>query len=181
MVLMLTTHPRRDGDIVGEETMQFSPGVKSRDFFDPFGNICTRLIAPLGLLEVRSEFIVETVVCSMWCAQTRGQWAVGDLPDDVPFLLANRYCDTAKPSNLHGPRSAASNPAGSAHRRSAITPLDGKLIQPLEYELSLNIKGDHSDLTEREQTALCRETVSAIQFFISSIVRTETSGQQDIV
>jgi len=59
MVLMLTTHPTRDGDILGEETMQISPRVKSRDFFDPFGNICTRLVAPAGLLEVRSEFIVE--------------------------------------------------------------------------------------------------------------------------
>ncbi len=59
MVLMLTTHPTRDGDIVGEQTMQFLPGVNSRDFFDPFGNICTRLVAPAGLLEVRSDFIVD--------------------------------------------------------------------------------------------------------------------------
>ena len=39
LVLMLTTHPTRDGDIIGDQTMQFSPGVKSRDFFDPFGNV----------------------------------------------------------------------------------------------------------------------------------------------
>jgi hypothetical protein len=41
MVLMLTTHPSRDGDILGDPSMRFSPGVDARDFFDPYGNICT--------------------------------------------------------------------------------------------------------------------------------------------
>ncbi len=93
MVLMLTTHPTRDGDIIGEETMRFSPDVKSRDFFDPFGNICTRLVAPPGLLEVRSEFVVEDSGLPDEVCPNARQWAVGDLPDDVlPFLLASRYC-----------------------------------------------------------------------------------------
>jgi hypothetical protein len=55
MVLMLTTHPSRDGDILSDQSMQFSPAVEARDYFDPYGNICTRLVAPPGLLEVRSE------------------------------------------------------------------------------------------------------------------------------
>jgi transglutaminase-like putative cysteine protease len=101
MVLMLTTHPTRDGDIIGDQTMQFSPGVKSRDFFDPFGNICTRLVAPAGLLEVRSQFIVEDSGLPDEVCPNAGQWAVGDLPDDVlPFLLPSRYCDTEKLSNV---------------------------------------------------------------------------------
>ena len=34
----------------------------------------------------------------------RAAWAVGELPDDVlPFLLASRYCDTEKLSNLACP------------------------------------------------------------------------------
>jgi hypothetical protein len=59
MVLMLTTHPSRDGDILIDQWMQFSPAVDARDYFDPYGNICTRLVPPPGLLEVRSEFVVE--------------------------------------------------------------------------------------------------------------------------
>ena len=59
MVLMLTTHPSRDGDILSDQLMQFSPRVDARDYFDPYGNICTRLVAPPGLLEVCSEFVVE--------------------------------------------------------------------------------------------------------------------------
>src|SRR3984893_15088467 len=94
MVLMLTTHPSRDGDILGDQSMRFSPGVDARDFFEPYGNIRTRLVAPPGLLEVRSEFGVKDSggpdeVC--WSAQ---QWNVAALPGDVlPFLLASRYCD----------------------------------------------------------------------------------------
>jgi hypothetical protein len=45
IVLMLTTHPSRDGDILGDQSMQFSPHVDARDYFDPYGNICTRLVA----------------------------------------------------------------------------------------------------------------------------------------
>ena len=55
LVLMLTTHPSRDGDILSDQSMCFSPGVDARDYFDPYGNICTRLTSPPGLLEVRSE------------------------------------------------------------------------------------------------------------------------------
>ena len=101
MVLMLTTHPTRDGDIVGDEQIQFTPGVESRDFFDPFGNICTRLVAPAGLLEIRSEFIVNDTGLPDEVRPSARQWPVGDLPDDVlPFLLASRYCDTEKLSDL---------------------------------------------------------------------------------
>ena len=101
MVLMLTTHPSRDGDILTDQLMRFSPGVIARDFFDPFGNICTRFVAPPGLLEVRSEFIVEdTGLPDEACPEAR-QWDVGELPGEaLPFLLASRYCDTEKLSNL---------------------------------------------------------------------------------
>ena len=101
MVLMLTTHPSRDGDIIGDQRMRFSPGVDARDFFDPYGNICTRLVAPPGLLEVRSDFIVEDSGLPDEVCPAAQQWDVGSLPGEVfPFLLASRYCDTEKLSNL---------------------------------------------------------------------------------
>jgi transglutaminase-like putative cysteine protease len=101
MVLMLTTHPSRDGDIIGDQRMRFSPGVDARDFFDPYGNICTRLVAPSGLLEVRSDFVVEDSGLPDEVCPAAQQWDVGSLPGEVlPFLLASRYCDTEKLSNL---------------------------------------------------------------------------------
>jgi len=101
MVLMLTTHPSRDGDIFEDQAMRFSPGVDARDFFDPYGNICTRLVAPPGLLEVRSEFVVEDNGRPDEVCPSAQQWNVAALPGDVlPFLLASRYCDNEKLSNL---------------------------------------------------------------------------------
>ena len=89
MVLMLTTHPSRDGDIVSDQSMRLSPAVDARDYFDPYGNICTRLVAPAGLLEARSEFVVEDSGLPDEVCPTAQQWDVAALPGDVlPFLLS---------------------------------------------------------------------------------------------
>src|ERR1700743_827419 len=86
MVLMLTTHPSRDGDILTDQTMQFSPRVDARDYFDPYGNICTRFVAPTGLLEVRSEFVVEDSGLPDEVRPAARQWDVGQLPVEAfPF------------------------------------------------------------------------------------------------
>lgn len=101
MVLMLTTHPSRDGDIVSDPSMRSSPGVDARDFFDPYGNICTRLVAPQGLFEARSEFIVEDSGLPDEVCPSAQQFDVGALPSEtLPFLLASRYCDPEKLSDL---------------------------------------------------------------------------------
>ena len=101
MVLMLTTHPSRDEDIVTDQSMSFSAGVDARDYFDPYGNICTRLVAPRGLLEIRAEFVVNDTGRPDEICPAAKQWDVGALPSEtLPFLLASRYCDTEKLSNL---------------------------------------------------------------------------------
>jgi hypothetical protein len=51
MVLMLT-------DLFTEHQMRFTPSVASRDYLDGFGNVCTRLVAPSGLLEIGNRFII---------------------------------------------------------------------------------------------------------------------------
>ena len=100
MVLMLTSHPSRDGDILSDQSMHFSGAVEARDYFDPYGNICTRLVAPSGLLEIRSEFVVQDNGLPDEVAPAAQQWDVSALPSEVlPFLLASRYCDTEKLSH----------------------------------------------------------------------------------
>jgi transglutaminase-like putative cysteine protease len=101
IVLMLSTHPSRDQDIETDQTMSFSTAVDSRDFFDPYGNICTRLVAPPGLLEIRSEFVVNDTGKPDAVCPTAKQLDIGVLPNEtLPFLLASRYCDTERLSNL---------------------------------------------------------------------------------
>jgi transglutaminase-like putative cysteine protease len=57
--------------------------------------------SPPGLLEVRSEFVVEDSGLPDEVCPAAQQWDVAALPGDaLPFLLASRYCDTEKLSNL---------------------------------------------------------------------------------
>jgi hypothetical protein len=124
MMLMLTTHPSRDGDILGDQSMNFLPGVEARDYFDPYGNICTRLVAPAGLLEVRSEFIVEGSGLPDEVSLAAQQLDVGALPGEaLPFLLASGYCDTEKLSNMAW--SLFGGIRGSGRRRFATTLMTG--------------------------------------------------------
>ena len=58
MLLMLSIHPSRRPDLLSSDRIVFSPKVRAHSFQDAFGNICTRLVAPAGLLEIRSDFIV---------------------------------------------------------------------------------------------------------------------------
>src|SRR5258705_2679793 len=67
MALMLSVHPSRQNDLLTEHRVQLANGIPSHDYRDAFGNICTRLVAPPGLLEIRNDFVI----------------ADGGLPDEV--------------------------------------------------------------------------------------------------
>ena len=83
MVLMLSIEPARAGDLLSEHRIQIAPDVASRDYIDMFGNTCTRIVAPAGLIEMRNEFlIVDSGLPDEFAPQAR-QLEVGDLPDDV--------------------------------------------------------------------------------------------------
>jgi transglutaminase-like putative cysteine protease len=97
MLLMLTVHPSRRSDLLSGDKIDFSPKVQARGFQDAFGNICTRLVAPTGLFEIRSDFIVADSGQPDWVVPDAKQWPVETLPDDaLTYLLGSRYCDTQK-------------------------------------------------------------------------------------
>jgi hypothetical protein len=101
MTLMLSIEPARRDDLLSEHGTQFSPNIPSRDYVDMFGNTCTRIVAPAGLIEMRNEFLIAGSGLPDDVAPDARQLEVGDLPDDVlVYLLGSRYCDTEKLSNL---------------------------------------------------------------------------------
>jgi len=101
MTLMLTVHPSRHDDLLSDHSICFSPGVNARNHLDDFGNVCTRLVAPPGLLEVRNEFVIEDSGLPDEAMPSARQWDIDSLPNDaLTFLLASRYCDVEKLSNL---------------------------------------------------------------------------------
>ena len=101
MLLMLSVHPSRRSDLLSEDKIEFSPKVQARDFKDAFGNICSRLVAPPGLLEIRNEFVIADSGQPDIVATDAEQWPIDALPDDaLMYLLGSRYCDTQKLSDF---------------------------------------------------------------------------------
>jgi transglutaminase-like putative cysteine protease len=101
MTLTLSIEPAREKDLLSEHSIQFSPNVPSRHFVDMFGNTCTRIIAPPGLIEVRNDFLISDNGLPDQVVPDARQLEVGDLPDDVlVYLLGSRYCDTEKLTDL---------------------------------------------------------------------------------
>jgi len=122
MLLMLSVHPSRQQDLLTDHVMRFSPNVQARDFSDAFGNVCTRLVAPPGLIEIRNEFLI----------------ADSGLPDEINSKAEQCQWETCRMRPLriyweadiaihrnfrirHGRCSAGSAAAGNGLRQSAIT------------------------------------------------------------
>jgi hypothetical protein len=101
MLLMLSIHPSRQHDLLTDHTLQFSPNVRARDFHDVFGNICTRLVAPPGLIEIRSDFTIADSSQPDDVAPEAKQWALEDLPNEALMFLFAQAARTARayPSN----------------------------------------------------------------------------------
>jgi transglutaminase-like putative cysteine protease len=101
MVLMLSVHPERRDDLLTAHSIQFSPEIVARDYLDGFGNVCTRLVAPPGVLEIRNRFVIRDSGMPDEVQLDAEQLPVDKLPDDIlVYLLCSRYCDTQKLSDL---------------------------------------------------------------------------------
>ncbi|MCD0416092.1 transglutaminase family protein [Rubrivivax sp. JA1024] len=99
--LLLSVHPSRAQHVIGDHVIKFSPDVPSRDFTDMFGNVCTRIVAPPGRIDISNDFLIEDSGLPDEVAPGARQIPVGELPDEVMvYLLGSRYCDTDKLSNL---------------------------------------------------------------------------------
>jgi transglutaminase-like putative cysteine protease len=101
MTLMVSVHPSRQQHVIGEHVIRFPPDVASRDYIDMFGNVCTRIVAPAGTIEIGNDFLIEDSGEPDPVAPGARQLPVAELPDDaLIYLLGSRYCDTDKLSNL---------------------------------------------------------------------------------
>jgi len=95
MVLTLSVHPSRAADLVATQPIAFDPPIRSRDYIDRFGNVCTRIVAPAGLLTIANEQIIADPGLPDPVVAEAEQHPVDDLPEDVLlFLLGSRYCET---------------------------------------------------------------------------------------
>jgi len=100
LMLMLSLHPSRAGDLRTPHNMLFDPPIPAFDYTDGFGNTCTRVVAPPGLLRVTNQFTVaDSGELDSYAPDAR-QVPVEDLPPDVlVYLLGSRYCETDRLSD----------------------------------------------------------------------------------
>src|SRR5947209_9380738 len=97
MVIMLSIHPSRRSDIIGQETIIADPNVPIGFYRDSFGNICGRLVAPAGGVTLRGSARVRDTGLPDAVNPDAQQVPIEKLPDDVLlYLMASRYCETDK-------------------------------------------------------------------------------------
>jgi transglutaminase-like putative cysteine protease len=101
MILMLTVHPSRAGDLLTDHKLRTVPSIPSREYRDVYGNVCTRVVAPAGLVEFKDTFVIYDSGLRDEARPEARQHAISELPDDVlVFLLGSRYCDTQSLSDF---------------------------------------------------------------------------------
>lgn len=95
MVLALNVHPSRRADLLSPQVLRFSPNVPAREFLDGFGNVLTRLVAPVGDFTVSTLFDIADSGRPDEVVPSAGQLPIDTLPSDVlVFLHGSRYCET---------------------------------------------------------------------------------------
>lgn len=106
LITLLDVHPSRRHDLIEVDEMVATslvdPGrsVAIRQFLDPFGNICRRIVSPAGGLLLEATGIVHDSGEPDPVDEDAAEIPTSRLPDDVlMFLLGSRYCETDKLSN----------------------------------------------------------------------------------
>jgi transglutaminase-like putative cysteine protease len=94
MVAMLHVHPSRVPDLLEPDVLETNDGVVTDEYVDSFGNRCTRLVAPVGELQLRTSTLIEDRGLPDAVGTGAAENAVAELPTEtLQFLLASRYCE----------------------------------------------------------------------------------------
>ncbi|MBC7787838.1 MAG: transglutaminase family protein [Methylophilaceae bacterium] len=79
---------------VARESYTLTPSVPAMEFTDSYGNLCQRLIAPLGEFSIRTSADIMTADYIDTCSGAPFE-EVQNLPDAVlTYLLPSRYCES---------------------------------------------------------------------------------------
>lgn len=95
MLMMLNVHYTRASDMVVADNITISPSVPVFGYRDGFGNWCTRMVAPAGVVRIAGAGTVTDHGLPDVVAPDAWQHQVQNLPEEcLMFLLGSRYCET---------------------------------------------------------------------------------------
>jgi transglutaminase-like putative cysteine protease len=101
MLLQVHLRPELRKRLKAPEAFRIDPPIPFDLYTDTFGNICTRLVAPKGLLKLSNRFLIRDNGKPDLMPNKARQAQVQELPDNVlVYLLGSRYCDTDKLATL---------------------------------------------------------------------------------
>jgi transglutaminase-like putative cysteine protease len=111
MILNLQVHYTRSTDMVRADQIITEPWVPLTSYRDGFGNLCTRLVAPPGMIRITADGVVSDRGLPDSVAAGAQQISVERLPEDaLVYLLGSRYCDTDRLSEFAWSQFGATKP-----------------------------------------------------------------------
>jgi len=101
IVALLNVHPSREPDLREPDILHIEPWVRTEQYFDRFGNRCTRFLAPQGKLRLWNSTLVQDSGEKDTVNYQARQHPVLELPvDNLTYLLSSRYCEVDQMSNI---------------------------------------------------------------------------------
>jgi transglutaminase-like putative cysteine protease len=101
MLAALNVHPSRSLDLLEPDEVRTEPELLVSNYFDSFGNRCTRFVAPAGRLRLTGSTLVLDSGKPDAVKLSARECPVGDLPEDVlMYLLNSRYCEVDRFSSI---------------------------------------------------------------------------------
>jgi len=94
MLLLLNVHSERVADMLVPDHVRTDPPLPVTRYYDSYGNLCARLVAPAGRTRLTADAIVrDSGEFDPFVPDAR-QHAVEDLPGEtLQYLLNSRYCE----------------------------------------------------------------------------------------
>lgn len=97
MILMLHAHPSRTRDLLRPDQLITEPDVPRDIYVDGFGNTCTRIVAPTGVIHITADGLIHDGGMPDATFPEAQEHPVECLPhDSLVYLLGSRYCETQR-------------------------------------------------------------------------------------
>ena len=101
MVALLHVHPSRASDLLESDNVRVEPAAKVEDYYDSFGNRCSRFLAPQGNLRLWNSTLIRDSGEPDPVNPDARQLPVEKLPPEtLCYLLNSRYCETDRLTNI---------------------------------------------------------------------------------
>jgi transglutaminase-like putative cysteine protease len=95
MILMVNVHYSRSPDTVKPDQLTTDPVIPVTAYRDGFGNWCSRIVAPIGRIRLKSMGLVRDSAKPDIQTPLARQRPLQELPEEtLVFLLGSRYCET---------------------------------------------------------------------------------------